>query len=236
MNLGVWSGPRNLSTAMMYSFAQRSDTTVWDEPFYAAYLVRTGLDHPVRDEIIATYENDPAKVIAKCTETRAGIFYQKQMCQHFLAGDDMSWIASLTNVLLIRHPQRVIASYDAKRENPVAGDLGFAMQARLYDLLIELGQQPIIIDAGDIRENPERMLTALCDAIGISFEPTMLSWPKGGIADDGIWAKHWYPAVHNSTGFAGAEGPMPALPQHLQSVLSDCLPDYERLFEKRLTA
>ncbi len=234
MNLAVWSGPRNLSTAMMYSFAQRPDTRVWDEPFYSAYLTRTGLDHPMRDEIMAAYEPDYDKVIAACVEPSSDVFYQKHMCQHFDVTDDMRWVLRLTNVLLIRHPQRVIASYDAKRENPKAEELGFAMQAHLFDLLNDAGRPPIVIDAGDIRQDPAAMLQKLCDALELPFDPKMLSWPKGGIPEDGVWAKHWYPAVHNSTGFAGAEGAMPQLPAHLEEVMASCLPDFERLYSERL--
>ena len=236
MNLAVWSGPRNLSTALMYSFAQRGDCDVWDEPFYAAYLSRTGLNHPLRDEIIASQDTHPEKVIAACTVPRDRVQYQKHMCQHMLDGDDLSWIAELQNVLLIRHPARVIASYHAKRENPVSTDLGFERQAQIFDLVAARGVEPIVVDATDIRANPKGMIEVLCTAIGIAFDPAMLNWPKGGNKNDGVWASHWYNAVHQSTGFAPPEQELPELPNHLRPILDDCLPHYEKLAAVKLTA
>ena len=236
MNLAVWSGPRNLSTALMYSFAQRGDCQIWDEPFYAAYLARTGLDHPMRDEILAANEPDYDAVVSTCSAPSKGLHYQKHMCQHIAPNDDLAWLSQLQNVLLIRHPARVIASYHAKRENPIASDLGFDVQARIYDRLIADGEPPIVIDASDIRENPEGMLRALCAALDLEFEPEMLRWPSGGHKNDGVWAPHWYGAVWASTGFAEAEGPMPTLPPELMSILEECEPHYQRLAQVKLIA
>lgn len=233
MNLAMWSGPRNLSTAMMYSFAARPDTQVWDEPFYAAYLTATGLDHPMRDEIIAAGEADPAEVIAKCLASPGkgkSLFYQKHMSQHMIPDFPRDWIHRCTNVFLIRHPARVIASYVAKRENPTQEDIGFRQQAELFQQLrAETGQTPVVIDSFDIRTNPELKLHQLCTALGIAFYPAMLSWPKGGNPADGVWAKHWYGAVWNSNGFAGAEGALPEIPDGQQSLLSEALEYYHVL-------
>lgn len=207
MKIAMWSGPRNLSTAMMYAFGNRTDCAVVDEPFYAAYLARTGLEHPMRDAILAAQPQDPATVAATLAgpnpEGKAH-WYQKHMTQHMIAGVPRGWMRGVTNVFLIRHPARVIASYAAKRENPTLDDIGFRQQAELFREVLGLGGDPIVIDSHDIREDPCRMLEKLCAAIGVPFDPAMLGWPAGGHKDDGVWAAHWYGAVWNSTGFAGA--------------------------------
>ena len=228
MLIAAWSGPRNLSTAMMYAFAARGDCAVWDEPFYAAYLERTRLAHPMRDEILAAGVTDPAVVAAGCAAPPPdGLrhLYQKHMSQHMLPGFDRTWFARARHVFLIRHPARVLASYDAKRENPALDDIGFRQQAEIFDAV----DDPVVIDSADIREAPEPMLRTLCRQLGIDFTPAMLSWPAGGHPDDGVWAAHWYGVVHASTGFAGPEGPLPAVPSRLMPVLEDALPHYERL-------
>ena len=219
MRIAMWSGPRYLSTAMMYSFAARGDMTVMDEPFYACYLAQTGLDHPMRAEILAAQPIDPAQVVAQITgPATTPHCYQKHMSQHMLRGIARDWMRDFVNVFLIRHPARVIASYAAKREKPRLADIGFIQQAELFDELRAAGQRPVVIDSYDIRENPEGMLRALCDAIGLDWDRAMLSWPKGGIAEDGAWAPHWYGAVWSSTGFAGPEGPLPDIPPALRAI------------------
>ncbi|SFL78745.1 sulfotransferase family protein [Shimia aestuarii] len=238
MKIAMWSGPRNLSTAMMYSFGNRPDCAVVDEPFYAAYLKLTGIDHPMRDEILASQSQDPEEVAAALSGSNPAEkphFYQKHMTQHMVPGVPRDWMREAVNVFLIRHPARVIASYAAKRENPTLTDIGFPQQAELFDLVTSWGQTPLVIDSHDIRENPEQMLKKLCDAIELDFLPAMLNWPKGGHKDDGVWASHWYGAVWNSTGFAGAEGPLPEVPKHLQPVLNDAMPIYEKLRAQRLS-
>ncbi|GGA17961.1 sulfotransferase-like domain-containing protein [Neptunicoccus cionae] len=234
----MWSGPRNLSTAMMYSFAQRPDTEVWDEPFYAAYLKATGLDHPMGAEIQAAGERDPDAVINACTGAGPlgkSVFYQKHMTQHMIDGVDRSWVKRMTNVFLIRDPARVLASYDKKRGNPTLDDIGFRQQAELIDLVCEVdGRAPIVIDSADIREAPETMLRLLCQNLSIPFDPKMLSWPKGGNPQDGVWAPHWYGAVWNSTGFAGAEGPLPDVSEHLKHVLEQAQEIYDRIAPLKL--
>lgn len=154
MHIAMWSGPRNLSTAMMYAFGARRDCAVWDEPFYAAYLASSGLDHPMRDKIIAAGETDPDRVVEKCLARAPGgepHFYQKHMTQHMIDGVDRSWLGNVVNVFLIRHPARVIASYDAKRENPTLEDIGFVQQAALFDQVRDMGGVPVVIDSHDIR-------------------------------------------------------------------------------------
>lgn len=232
MRIAMWSGPRNLSTAMMYAFGNRGDCAVVDEPFYAAYLAMTGLDHPMRSEILDSQPQDPeavAKALLGPVPGAKPYYYQKHMTQHMIPGVPRDWMREAVNVFLIRHPARVIASYAAKRENPTLEDIGFRQQAELFDQVRSWGQTPVVVDSHDIRENPAAKLEQLCDAIGIPYSPKMLNWPKGGHKDDGVWAEHWYGAVWNSTGFAGAEGPLPDVPDALQPVLQAAMPYYEQM-------
>ena len=232
MKIAMWSGPRNLSTAMMYAFGNRHDFAIWDEPFYAPYLTVTGLDHPMRTEIVTAHQTDPEAVADQITgpiPDGKPHFYMKHMPHHMIAGFPLDWAQDCINIHLIRHPARVIASYGAKRDEMTLDDIGFTQQTALYDRIGGL-----VIDSADIRADPEKMLKKLCAAIGLPFDPAMLSWPAGPRPEDGIWAKHWYGAVHKSTGFAGAEGALPKTnPQH-QDLLTAALPHYTALAEKRL--
>ncbi|MCF6444609.1 HAD family hydrolase [Nereida sp. MMG025] len=230
--IAMWSGPRNLSTTMMYSFASRDDCVVVDEPLYAAYLNITGKSHPKQKAILAAQPTDVETVISACLEPKeAPIFYQKHMSHHMLEGFPKGWIEDLTNVFLLRHPARVIASYSAKRERPLFEDLGFAQQ---LDLFQRFGG--IVIDSLDIRAAPEAMLRQLCVSIGIPFDRKMLKWAKGPKPYDGVWASHWYGAVHDSTGFAGPEGPLPKVDMENAPLLERALPIYEKLRKHRLIA
>lgn len=236
--IAMWSGPRNLSTALMYAFAARGDCEVWDEPFYAAYLVATGLDHPMRAEILAAHETDPARVATACAgpgAERRPVFYQKQMTMHLLPGFPRGFMRACINVFLIRHPARVVASYLRKRESPTLDDLGFLQQAALFDEVAGwLGTAPPVIDSADILADPRGALGRLCAAVGIPFTEAMLSWPAGPRPFDGVWAPHWYGAVHRSTGFEPAEGPPPALTGAAARLVEAALPHYERLAAYRL--
>ena len=237
MKIACWSGPRNLSTAMMYAFAARGDCVVWDEPFYAAYLAETGVDHPLRDESIAAGIADPAVVARACLGSIPGekpYFYQKHMAHHMVDGFPLDWAREVTNVILIRHPARVVASYAAKREHPVADDLGAARLRQIHDVLRSSGETPPILDSADIRNDPGALLEALCDHIGLPWTPKMLEWKAGGIPDDGPWAAHWYGAIHRSTGFAGPEGPMPELSGPLAELAESMMEDYVALADNRL--
>ncbi len=231
--VAMWSGPRNLSTAMMYAFAARGDCAVWDEPFYAAYLDATGLDHPMRDQIIATHEPDPDVIAATCkgpVPQSQSLFYQKHMTLHMIPDFDRRWMRACTNVFLIRHPARVVASYAKKRQGATLDDIGFVQQAELFDEVAGWsGTPPLVIDSDDIRADPEGMLRKLCAAINVSFTRKMLHWPAGGNAADGVWAPHWYAAVHRSTGFDGAEGPLPDLGGAYNDLAAQAMPYYERL-------
>ena len=233
MRIAMWSGPRNLSTAMMYSFAARSDCAVWDEPFYAAYLQTTGLQHPMRQEIISDGDCDPDRVAERClglVPNSKPVFFQKHMVHHMIPTFDRSWISNMANVFLIRHPARVIASYNAKRENPAIEDIGFQQQAELFDHLCQItGTAPLVVDSTDIRANPEAALKGMCKQIGLPFEKAMLTWLAGGHHDDGVWAPHWYGTVWDSTGFAVAEADLPEIPVSLLPVLHQALPCYEKM-------
>ncbi|WP_109465455.1 sulfotransferase-like domain-containing protein [Albibacillus kandeliae] len=238
MRIAMWSGPRNLSTAMMYSFGNREDFAVVDEPFYAAYLAATGLDHPMRDQILASQSQDAAAVAEALTGSIPGEkphFYQKHMTQHMIPEVPRDWMGEVTNVFLLRHPARVVASFSAKYDAPTLSDIGFSQQTELYEQIVASGDEPVIIDSADIRRNPEDMLRKLCDRLGLAWDPAMLSWKKGGHPDDGIWAAHWYGAVHDSTGFAGPEGALPELDGALARLTEEAMPHYEKLYVHRLT-
>ncbi|WP_370541624.1 HAD family hydrolase [Actibacterium sp. 188UL27-1] len=237
MKIAMWSGPRNLSTAMMYAFAQRPDCAVVDEPFYGAYLHETGLDHPMKDQIIAGMETDAEVVAAQCSlvaPTAKPIYYQKHMTHHMLPSFPLGWLADVTNVFLIRHPARVVASYLAKRENPKLGELGYVQQIQIYDRCLAMGQAPIVIDATLFRRNPLENMMKICAALNLENAETMLRWRAGGHPSDGIWAKHWYGAVHQSTGFAGPEADLPDLTGPAATLAKSALPFYLSLYEKRL--
>ncbi len=230
--IAMWSGPRNLSTAMMYCFGARSDCAVWDEPFYGPYLAATGIDHPMAKEIMEAHETDASRVAARCVgpvPNGKSVFYMKHMPHHMIAGMPLDWAEACMHVHLIRHPARVVASYAAKREEMTLSDIGFEQQFQLFN---KIGG--IVVDSSDIRAAPESMVPALCAEIGLEFQPQMLSWPSGGHPDDGIWARHWYGAIHKSTGFAGPEGPLPELEGAALQLAEDALPHYESLARHKL--
>lgn len=225
MKIAMWSGPRNLSTAMMYSFGNRADFQAWDEPFYAAYLKATGIDHPMREAVLAAHETDPNSVAAK-TKELSGNWYMKHMGFQ-MDGFPMDWAANCVNIHLIRHPARVVASYAAKRENPNLRDIGFEQQVEVFQ------QFPgPVIDSADVRRDPKGLLQKLCAEIGLIFDPAMLDWPAGPKPFDGAWAAHWYGAVHKSTGFAGEEGPMPEVSGKAADLVQSALPFYRELAER----
>ncbi|MGB7319485.1 MAG: HAD family hydrolase [Planktotalea sp.] len=237
MKIAMWSGPRNLSTAMMYSFASRADTSVVDEPFYASYLQATGLEHPMREEVIASQSIDAETVARSLLEPVSTLHhYQKHMTQHMIEGVPRGWLKEVKNVFLIRHPARVLASWSNKHEQLTLADIGFVQQLELFEDVVASGQTPVVIDAADIRSNPEAMLRALCRAIEVEWDAAMLNWPVGPKPFDGIWASHWYDAVHRSTGFAGAEGALPELNGELARLNEKALPIYERLAAHKLSA
>ena len=237
MQLAMWSGPRNLSTAMMYAFASRSDFLAVDEPFYAAYLNLTGLQHPMRHQILQAQPQDPHQVVDSLLgpdPDGCPNVYHKHMTQHMIEAIPRDWMLKVTNVFLIRHPARVVASFAKKYPDPKIEDIGFHQQADLFRYLVENGQKPIVINSADIRSNPEQKLRDLCGALGLEFDAKMLKWTKGGQSCDGVWAPHWYGAVHNSTGFDAAEGPLPILSGRLLQLVDQSLKSYEELAQYSL--
>ena len=237
VRVAMWSGPRNISTAMMRAWENREDCVVSDEPLYAHYLAHTRLDHPGREDVVAHGETDWRKVVAALTgavpEDRP-VWYQKHMTHHLLAHIDHGWIGQLRNVLLIRDPREVISSYVKSRASVTAQDIGLPQQVVLYEELSASGEPPPVIDSGDFLRAPEAHLRALCAWLGIEFTPRMLHWPPGPGASDGIWAPHWYAHVWESTGF---EAPAPReieLSSVAAEVAEECRPHYERLYALRM--
>lgn len=235
--IAMWSGPRNLSTAMMRSFSSRSDSFVSDEPFYAAYLKATGLDHPMRDEVMASQPQDADEVVRYILGPVQGgktVWYQKHMSHHMVDGFPLDWMDGVTNVFLLRSPERVLASYAQKRESVTLADIGFEGQAMLFDRVAQrTGRAPVVVDSDDIRRDPEGTLLALCAAVGLEWDPAMLNWRKGAHAQDGVWGPHWYNAVYNSTGFSPPDEIGP-LPDWLAQIAGEARPFYERMREYRL--
>ncbi|MCK0151257.1 sulfotransferase [Marivita sp. S6314] len=238
MRLAMWSGPRNLSSAMMYAFAQRSDFAVVDEPFYGPYLRLTGLDHPMRAEVLASRAETQVEVeqslIGPIPNGKSHV-YHKHMCQHMIDGIPRSFMDACVNVFLIRHPARVVASFMKGYPDTTSDDIGFDRQLELYDYVTSLGQTPVVIDSADIRRNPEAMLQALCAAIGLDWDPAMLQWPKGPKPYDGAWAPVWYTSLHQTTGFAGPEGDLPRLEGRAHDLAEGALPAYNALRARALT-
>jgi len=239
IRLCVWSGPRNISTALMYSFAQRTDTTVYDEPLYAHYLVNTTAKdyHPGADDIIATMENDGEKVV---TDTILGpqptqVAFFKQMTHH-LVGLDQSFMAQTVNVMLTRHPRDMLPSYAEQVSRPTLRDVGYKMHLDLVEYLRSLGQEPAVLDAEATLRNPRGVLQKLCERIGIPFDEAMLSWRAGARPEDGIWAEYWYASVHRSTGFQDYNPKTEPFPEQLKPLFDECMPYYVALAKEAITA
>jgi Sulfotransferase domain len=239
VRIAMWSGPRNISTAMMRSFEARGDAAVSDEPFYAAYLHRTGISHPMRDEVMASQPRDPDEVAAMLVGPVPGnkpIWYQKHMTLHLLEGDGRGWMSQVRNAFLIREPASVLASYAQKRDEVTLADIGFVQQRELFDAEADrLGAPPPVVDSADILADPARTLGRLCDALGIAFSPAMLRWPPGRRATDGVWAPAWYQSVEKSTGFESPKGAAAMeLPAHLKRLADQAQPHYDALRRHRL--
>jgi hypothetical protein len=238
IRIAMWSGPRNISTAMMRAWGNRPDTFVVDEPFYAFYLKKTRADHPGAEGVIAAGETDWRKIVANLTgaiPNGARIFYQKQMTHHLLPEVSRDWLRELTNCFLVRDPAEVVASYIKKNREPTVTDLGFVQQAEIFDFVHrQTNSVPPVIDADDVLRDPERMLRLLCDAVGVEFTEAMLSWPPGRRETDGIWAKYWYAEVERSTSFTPYRERKVELPKGLHEVHARSREIYERLYKVRL--
>lgn len=228
----MWSGPRNLSTALLRSWENRQDTAVLDEPLYAYFLAQTGLDHPAAAEIIAAGPRSLDDAIAQCQRPELGptetISYQKHMAHHLLPGLDLDWIGDSVNVLLIRHPRRVIASYARVREHPTLHDLGFPQLVELQD---RFGPLPVL-EADSFLSQPEQELRRVCDHAQVRFDPAMLQWPAGSRPTDGVWASHWYESVIASTGFTTGPTDDPteiSLPDSMEEVAGRAMELFDQL-------
>ena len=239
MRVVMWSGPRNLSTAMMRAFDARADTEVRDEPFYAAYLAATGLDHPMRGAVIAAGETDPRAVAEACRREPEGapVRYEKHMTHHMLPGFDLGWLEGARPAFLVRDPRAVAASYAARRAVFRPEELGLERQVALFEHCAErAGRAPPVIDADAVRRAPEAVLRRLCAALGIPFDPAMLRWAPGRRPSDGVWAAHWYGAVERSTGFAPPDESPARLDPDLEAALAPSVALYERLAARALSA
>jgi hypothetical protein len=236
----MWSGPRNISTAMMRSFENRPDTAVVDEPFYAVYLQETGALHPMRDEVLASQPRDWQVVVERLLgpvpEGRP-VFYQKHMTHHMLPLIGREWTLNLRNAFLIRAPEDVLLSYAQVRGTPSPEEIGVPQQRELFEREADrLGDAPPVIDGADVLRDPGRVLSLACAALGIAFVPEMLSWPAGPRATDGVWAPAWYSAVEKSTGFSAPREGRVELTDELKRVADAVRGDYERLAGFRLGA
>jgi len=240
IRIAMWSGPRNISTAMMRSFENRSDTVVVDEPFYAAFLAETGADHPMRDEVLAsqpTRWRDVANALSGPTPTGAAVWYQKHMTHHMLPDFGLDWANGCRNAFLIRAPEAVLASYTLKRENVTLADIGVERQRELFERESDrIGAAPPVIDSADVLADPRATLGKLCAALGIEFSDRMLSWPAGKRDSDGVWAPAWYDKVERSTQFAPPRAPaeIKNVGDNLRRIADAARPHYERLAAFRL--
>jgi len=237
----MWSGPRNISTALMRSFSSRPDTVVLDEPFYAFYLRETGIGHPGRDDVIAACESDWRKVAEQvCGPVPGGkrVWYQKHMAHHMLPQVNVDRLVAggaLTHAFLIRDPAEVITSYTKVHATMTLAETGLPYQVDLFErATAATGSRPAVIDAKDLLLDPRRTLSALCAALGLAFTDAMLSWPAGPHPQDGVWAPHWYASVHNSTGFEPYRAKREPVPPQLEEVHREARALYDQLWAHRL--
>lgn len=228
----LWSGPRNISTALMYGFAQRSDTQVFDEPLYAHYLSQSSAKgyHPGAAEVLASMENDGEKVVREVilgVHTAPVLFFK--LMTHHLLNLENSFLLQTVNILLTRDPAEMLPSYAAVVEHPSLDDVGYAKHLEIFNFLKSQGEMPIVLDAKQVLLNPEKVLRKLCERINIVFDQSMLSWQPGARTEDGVWAKYWYHNVHRSAGFSPYTKKTAPFPAHLKPLLAQCQPYYEQL-------
>ena len=237
LRLAVWSGPRNISTAMMRSWENRADTCVVDEPLYAHYLEASGVDHPMADAVIASQSTDWQSVTQGLSrEPKPGyrIYYQKHISTHLLEHMDLNWCESLCNCILIRNPDKMVASYAKKRDHPDARDFGYEQLLQVYEHLLMKGQSPVIIDTDRFLQDPQNQLEKWCARLEIDFDSAMLNWPSGKRDSDGVWAPHWYDVVEKSTGFAPYKPVAPELDARQQAVADECRQAYDTMLTSAL--
>ena len=234
----MWSGPRNISTAMMRAWENRDDCHVVDEPFYACYLHATGIRHPMYEAVLASQPREWHAVIVALTAPLpegVAIQYQKHMTHHMVAGLDEDWLRTARHAFLIRDPIEMVASYARKREAVGIDDLGLPQQVQIYHRIADVtGTPPPVLESRDVLHDPATMLRRLCTALHVAFCDRMLSWPPGLRASDGVWAPHWYDAVAKSTGFGRFDAGPVVLPRELRDVAEACRPYYEFFCERKL--
>ncbi len=237
LRLSVWSGPRNVSTALMYSFRQRTDTVVVDEPLYGHYLRTSDADHPGAREVLNDMDDDGERVVRETIlgPCRRRVHFFKNMAHH-LPGLDQGFLDGVTNVLLIRNPTEMLPSLAKQLPSPIMRDTGLREQAVILDSVLARGEQPLVLDARELLLDPSGVLARACVRLGIPFEESMLSWPAGPKPEDGVWAQHWYHNVHASTGFSPYRPYTEPFPDRLKPLLQECLPIYERLQEYAIKA
>ncbi len=236
----MWSGPRNISTAMMRAWGSRPDTYVTDEPLYAHYLKATGLDHPGREEVLAAHESDWRRAVAWLTgpvPDGRSIWFQKHMTHHLLPEMDHGWMwgAEFRHAFLIRDPAEMLVSLAKVTPNPRLADTGLPQQVELFEAeRRRLGQVPPVVDAADVLRDPRRVLAPLCGALGVPFDERMLRWERGRRETDGVWAKHWYGVVEQSTGFGPYVPRREGAPARLVGLLEECRAYYEVMYQERM--
>lgn len=239
VRISLWSGPRNVSTALMYSFAQRSDTRVYDEPLYAHYLSRTSARfyHPGAEEVLRSQEQNGEKVVRELLlgPSPHPVLFFKNMTHH-LVELDWHFLMHLKNVILTRDPREMLPSYAKQVEEPSLRDTGYAVQVEILEFLDSRGCTPLVLDAGELLLNPWKVLTELCDRLGLEFQEEMLEWKAGPRPEDGVWARYWYENVHRSSGFQPYRPKIEPFPPRLRPLLDECLPCYERLRARALKA
>jgi len=233
--ISLWSGPRNVSTALMYSFAQRPDTEVIDEPLYAHYLVESGADHPGKEETLSAMEQSGDQVIESLLNynSEKPVLFLKNMGHHFLSLKD-GFLDKFSNIFLIRNPEEMLPSLAKQIPTPILRDTALDKQLKLYKLISQQGEEPLIVDSKYLLQNPESILKSVCQHLNIPFYKNMLSWPAGARKEDGVWAKYWYHNVHKSTGFKTYEPKSAPFPGELEPLLNECLPYYNFLHERAI--
>jgi hypothetical protein len=235
LRIQLWSGPRNVSTALMYAFAQRSDTSVVDEPLYAHYLRVSGAEHPGREDVLRAQDRDGERVVRELLlgPSATPVRFFKQMAHH-LVELDRGFLARCANVILTRDPLEMLPSLVHQIPEPTLRDTGYAVQTELLDELLALGQDPPVLDAAELLRHPRAVLEKLCARLGIGFDSAMLSWPAGPRPFDGVWAPHWYHNVHRSSGFEPFAPKSAPFPERLKPLLAECQPHYARLAARAL--
>ncbi|TDJ32163.1 MAG: sulfotransferase family protein [Gammaproteobacteria bacterium] len=235
--ISLWSSPRNISTALMYSFAQRPDTRVWDEPLYGYYLKHTGAPHPGADEVIAAMDCDGERVVESVILGACDrpLMFFKNMTHH-LVGLDLDFLTQTINVLLTRDPEQMVPSLAQALGEPGIRDTGFPQQLELIEQLENLGQTPVVLESRELLLNPAAVLTQLCEQVDIPFDRCMLRWETGPKPYDGMWAPHWYANVHRSTGFAPYQPKTDPVPDNLRPLIDACQPYYAELLERAIRA